>query len=351
MGNSLHHWFIMFAGFIGVCCLWRTTSIITWSNPNVMAKASIQVDLSIPTSNIITQRFYNMTNQRSIKFHKRKHRGAISRYMLQLYYRRPSADIVRALEPFHVSAAIQQNGGGRILEFQIPTDNSEEDLEAAELIGKAGMILRVKTMDYNNDIIMNEVIESTRKSEIWRIFDVTPAVKMRRSNTLRFLVRGRVRGRPEGEDPILLLSYVKPKKRTRRSVNEDDINDDNSMSTWSDGRRRRRNPCRKRPLYVDFATINYDEWVVAPPGYDAYQCIGKCFFPFGEHLNPTKHAIVQALIHSALQGNDGVAKSVGRVCCVPTKLAPTSLLYLDASGTLTYQYGYEDMVVAECGCR
>ncbi|KAM0735977.1 Bone morphogenetic protein 10 [Formica fusca] len=106
-------------------------------------------------------------------------------------------------------------------------------------------------------------------------------------------------------------------------------------------------------MYVDFALIAYDDWVVAPPGYEAYQCSGKCYFPFGDHLSPTKHAIVQTLIHGALQASEdlGGNKFVGRACCVPTRLAPTSLLYMDASGTLTYEYGYEDMVVSECGCR
>lgn len=85
-------------------------------------------------------------------------------------------------------------------------------------------------------------------------------------------------------------------------------------------------------MYVDFALIAYDDWVVAPPGYEAYQCSGKCFYPFGDHLSPTKHAIVQTLVHGALQGqvDQGGGRPVGRACCVPTRLAPTSLLYLDA---------------------
>lgn len=42
---------------------------------------------------------------------------------------------------------------------------------------------------------------------------------------------------------------------------------------------------------------------------------------------------------------------VGKVCCVPTRLAPISLLYYDERGILTYKYRYDEMVVAECGCR
>ncbi|KAB0790149.1 hypothetical protein PPYR_15526, partial [Photinus pyralis] len=77
----------------------------------------------------------------------------------------------------------------------------------------------------------------------------------------------------------------------------------------------------------------------------AYQCTGKCFYPVAEHLSPTKHAIVQALLHSVFPSR------APRSCCVPTRLESISLLYVDDRGVLTYRFGYDDMVVAECGCR
>lgn len=44
-------------------------------------------------------------------------------------------------------------------------------------------------------------------------------------------------------------------------------------------------------------------------------------------------------------------KRASRACCVPTKLDPISILYLDENGVITYKYHYDGMVVAECGCR
>ncbi|RXG71184.1 Bone morphogenetic protein 10 [Armadillidium vulgare] len=76
----------------------------------------------------------------------------------------------------------------------------------------------------------------------------------------------------------------------------------------------------------------------------AFQCSGKCFYPLASHLTPTKHAVVQNLIHSRYP------EKAPRVCCVPTKLGPISLLYLEA-GVPTYNYDYSEMVVLECGCR
>nr|XP_003704270.1 PREDICTED: univin-like [Megachile rotundata] len=334
--NPSHCLLLLVVGTFCVYGLWKTGSL-SWQRSTVHAKASIQFDLSIPASSpSALHRFSNKTSKRNSEKSHRKYRGAVSRYMLELYHRRSDVDIVRALQPIHVSGPT--NDGARILVFSVPLVAPEESLEAAELLGVAGAILRVRLDQVNASESCN-----SRKDDNWRAFNVTSAVASRTDNILRLRVYGRVGYYPCGDGPILLLSYSKVKrKRSRRSVQEEEEDEG--------PRRRRKNSCRRRSLYVDFALIAYDEWVVAPPGYEAYQCAGKCFYPFGDHLSPTKHAIVQTLVHGALQGVDG-GKPVGRACCVPTRLAPTSLLYLDASGTLTYQYGYEDMVVAECGCR
>ncbi|KAM6106880.1 LOW QUALITY PROTEIN: bone morphogenetic protein 10 [Pterocles gutturalis] len=101
------------------------------------------------------------------------------------------------------------------------------------------------------------------------------------------------------------------------------------------------NYCKKTPLYIDFKEIGYS-WIIAPAGYEAYECHGVCAYPNGARP-PTKHAIVQTLVH--LKNPQKASKA----CCVPTKLTPISILYLDA--VVTYKFKYEGMVVSECGCR
>lgn len=103
--------------------------------------------------------------------------------------------------------------------------------------------------------------------------------------------------------------------------------------------------CRRRPMFVNFEDINWHTWIIAPRGYQAYQCVGKCYFPVNEHLSPSKHAIIQSMLHSHYP------KKAVRACCVPTKLEPISILYVDEQGVITYKYKYDGMVVAECGCR
>lgn len=350
-----HYWLLFVAGTFFVCCLWKTGSISRWS---MRAKALIHFDLSIPSS--LSSSSSSWTTPRRPPFDRidarlsarRKHRGTLSRYMLQLYHRRPDADVVRAIQPVRTSGPLRD--GGRILEFAIPSVDIDETLEAAELLGIAGAIIRVRSLNDLSARNGSEEILRSRKDDTWRAFDVTSAVAGRKSDDIvRLHVHGRLTYRPYDDSPILLLNYSKTGKVQRRRRSAEDQREDQDRWDEETPRRRRRNGCRRRPMYVDFALIAYDEWVVAPPGYEAYQCSGRCSFPFGDHLSPTKHAIVQTLIHGALQASEdlGGNKFVGRACCVPTRLAPTSLLYLDASGTLTYEYGYEDMVVSECGCR
>ena len=112
--------------------------------------------------------------------------------------------------------------------------------------------------------------------------------------------------------------------------------------------RRRKNrqhqPCKRHKMYVDFRKVGWDDWIVAPPGFDAFRCQGECRFPLADHLNGTNHAIVQTLV------NGVTPSAVPQACCVPTDTSPISMLYLDEYGKITLN-NYEDMVVEGCGCR
>lgn len=105
-----------------------------------------------------------------------------------------------------------------------------------------------------------------------------------------------------------------------------------------------RENCRRHPLYVDFADVGWNDWIVAPPGYDAFYCHGDCPFPLADHLNSTNHAIVQTLVYSTKPS------MVPKACCVPTALSSISMLYLDEENKVVLK-NYQDMAVLGCGCR
>ncbi|XP_060926033.1 growth/differentiation factor 5 [Limanda limanda] len=102
--------------------------------------------------------------------------------------------------------------------------------------------------------------------------------------------------------------------------------------------------CNRKHLHVNFKEMGWDDWIIAPLEYNAYHCDGACDFPIRSHLEPTNHAIIQTLINSM------DPEAAPATCCVPTRLTPISILYIDSSNNVVYKQ-YEDMVVEACGCR
>lgn len=102
--------------------------------------------------------------------------------------------------------------------------------------------------------------------------------------------------------------------------------------------------CNRKQLHVNFKEMGWDDWIIAPLEYDAFHCDGVCDFPIRSHLEPTNHAIIQTLMNSM------DPDSTPPTCCVPTRLSPISILYIDSSNNVVYKQ-YEDMVVESCGCR
>ncbi|KAL7988081.1 hypothetical protein Chor_007000 [Crotalus horridus] len=105
-----------------------------------------------------------------------------------------------------------------------------------------------------------------------------------------------------------------------------------------------RSRCSRKALHVNFKELGWDDWIIAPLDYEAYHCDGVCDFPLRSHLEPTNHAIIQTLMNS--MAPDSTPPS----CCVPSKLTPISILYIDSGNNVVYKQ-YEDMVVESCGCR
>ncbi|XP_075226067.1 decapentaplegic morphogen [Lycorma delicatula] len=154
------------------------------------------------------------------------------------------------------------------------------------------------------------------------------------------------RSSEQDERQPLLFVYLDDGKSSRSSM--ENILDRRKRASVNNGRKHKRKDgrdnCRRHPLYVDFADVGWNDWIVAPPGYDAYYCHGDCPFPLADHLNSTNHAIVQTLVNSVNPG------AVPKACCVPTALSSISMLYLDEENKVVLK-NYQDMAVLGCGCR
>ncbi|XP_049538201.1 protein decapentaplegic [Anopheles darlingi] len=181
----------------------------------------------------------------------------------------------------------------------------------------------------------------------------TAASHSRQRRSLQVPVHEHVRLRRSIDEPHeswsqkqpLLFTYTDDGRHKQRPI-RDAISSANRARRASAKRsnRRKNELCQRKPLYVDFSDVGWNDWIVAPPGYEAYFCQGDCRFPIADHLNTTNHAIVQTLVNSY---NVELAP---KACCVPTQLSSISMLYLNEQNKVVLK-NYQDMTVVGCGCR
>lgn len=210
-------------------------------------------------------------------------------------------------------------------------------------------------------LLDSQIIETESGSSV--VLDVLPAaerwavepdqnhgllVQVTSENGLKTRRHTHVRLRRSGDrdehQPVLFV-YLDDGKNKRTSM--EDILDRRKRASVNSRKHKRkdgRDNCRRHPLYVDFADVGWNDWIVAPPGYDAFYCHGDCPFPLADHLNSTNHAIVQTLVNSVNPG------AVPKACCVPTALSSISMLYVDEEDKVVLK-NYQDMAVIGCGCR
>ncbi|XP_014481854.1 PREDICTED: protein 60A [Dinoponera quadriceps] len=139
-------------------------------------------------------------------------------------------------------------------------------------------------------------------------------------------------------------SKVRQKRDANRKKKSESSNWDYQNPYTETAAQHHSRTCKIQTLYVSFRDLQWQDWIIAPDGYDAYYCSGECNFPLNAHMNATNHAIVQTLVHLVSPGK------VPKPCCAPTKLSAISVLYfLDESNVILKKY--KNMVVKSCGCH
>ncbi|GMT09258.1 hypothetical protein PFISCL1PPCAC_555, partial [Pristionchus fissidentatus] len=150
--------------------------------------------------------------------------------------------------------------------------------------------------------------------------------------------------REDGED---LDEGSEHPKRRKRSASEEERRRKEKKERRRKNRKHRtggdRGLCHRKSMYVDFTELSWGDWILAPAGYDAFQCSGTCPYPFPAQVNASNHAIIQGLLHNY---NDEIPEP----CCVPTEMAPLTILYREISDRIVVKI-YPDMIVSACGCR
>lgn len=124
--------------------------------------------------------------------------------------------------------------------------------------------------------------------------------------------------------PFIVVDLVSVKARKKRSIN------------CRPGIR----SCCLQELYVSFADMGWDNWILIPEGFNVNYCTGSCY----GHILPVYS-------HSGLLQKVALQKKRKDMapCCSPTKLAPLSILYFDKYANI-FQQNIENMTVQRCGC-
>uniref|UniRef100_A0A0P4W7E9 TGF-beta family profile domain-containing protein n=2 Tax=Scylla TaxID=6760 RepID=A0A0P4W7E9_SCYOL len=102
--------------------------------------------------------------------------------------------------------------------------------------------------------------------------------------------------------------------------------------------------CCKQNLFISFRELGWDDWIIAPTGYNANYCKGSCASVF-RTLDAFPH------FHSQVMEEVRRHRPAGSLeqCCAPTKLSPMSLIYQDEYSNIIKR-NVPRMVVEECGC-
>lgn len=207
-----------------------------------------------------------------------------------------------------------------------------------------------------------EVFDVTNAVQHWRKVNiVTPRLEVRIENLNAFRNTNErqyadldVDRNPDGKHEPALIVFSDDQSEDSHVIEEDDelwTDEDEQMHSneiYEDGSRVRRSAkvedCKKVEMYVDFKDIGWDNFILAPSGYQAFTCRGACNYPLARELTPTQHAIVQTML------NLKSPQRASQACCVPTELKPISVLY-EENDIVVLNNKYEGMVVKECGCR
>ncbi|KAH8377300.1 hypothetical protein KR093_004733 [Drosophila rubida] len=104
--------------------------------------------------------------------------------------------------------------------------------------------------------------------------------------------------------------------------------------------------CCREKLYISFADIGWDNWIVQPKGYDAYFCRGSCSSVASVAQAASHHSSLLKILSS-----NGTRKPLDLIpCCTAKQYSSLQLVVLDSNQTATIKT-LPNMIVESCGCR
>ncbi|XP_067385825.1 inhibin beta C chain [Emydura macquarii macquarii] len=103
--------------------------------------------------------------------------------------------------------------------------------------------------------------------------------------------------------------------------------------------------CCRKPFFIDFKEIGWQDWIIQPQGYRMNYCTGPC--PTHVASMPGLASSFHTAVLNLIKANS--AQAAFHSCCVPTRRRPLSLLYYDQDSNVV-KTDIPDMIVDTCGC-
>ncbi|XP_074113760.1 protein 60A-like [Cotesia typhae] len=102
--------------------------------------------------------------------------------------------------------------------------------------------------------------------------------------------------------------------------------------------------CKMTNVYVDFHEIGWDKTILAPPGYEAWDCVGMCKYPVGDFMNGTFHTVIKELYQNYNKNR------FDKSHCVPIAYDSMKFLFFSDLNTVVIKNN-NDAITTACGCR
>jgi hypothetical protein len=240
-----------------------------------------------------------------------------------------------------------------ILRFNLSNISTNENMSNVELhfyfkvtdknLFQKSLILRLYQMEnsyFNETSLINpdaqkllNVIYIYQADSGWQVFKLTNTIQ----NSLI-----------ERKDLFLFITIAKPNEeqfsffkdtnvdnfRTFLILKSESSEDDFAKSSESVSQN---HLCRKNDFYIDFTKLNWMKFIIAPPGYHAFNCFGTCYRS-------------QDLPNHRKVTNSAPEFARKSLCCIPVQYSRLTIMFYDKSGNIVIK-PYEDMIASACGCR
>ncbi|XP_076361281.1 LOW QUALITY PROTEIN: inhibin beta B chain-like [Tachypleus tridentatus] len=104
--------------------------------------------------------------------------------------------------------------------------------------------------------------------------------------------------------------------------------------------------CCMQSLLISFKKLGWEDWIIAPKGYQANYCMGRC-----GRSPRTPDTYPDYWYYSQVMDEHRRKNPFASItpCCAPTKLASLSIIYVDKDMNI-FQSTLPNMRVEECGC-